>query len=398
MKILVVCQHYWPEPFRLADICEELTARGHTVHVLTGVPNYPAGRIFPEYTRGQNRGQLRNGVKIHRSFTIGRRNNLLFRVLNYYSFALSAVAYERRMVEEFDVVLAYQSSPVMMAWAALDYGKRHRIPVLLYSMDLWPNSLHAGGITSESPIYRYYHKVSERIYRGADQVVVSSRGFSDYLSGSLGVEPERLSYLPQYADHCFEPGLVRKSDGLNLVFAGNVGVAQNLSVVLEAAGLLKGKYSVRWHIVGMGSELEHLRKMAAKAGLDNVLFHGYQSGDALKEFYQMADAMLITMTEDPVLSLTLPMKIMSYLASGKPVIASANGEIANVIRDADCGYCAGAGDAAGLAEAVCAFVRDPRRETLGENARRYYETHFTRERFMDELERKLRDLAERGRT
>lgn len=396
MKILVVSQYYWPEPFRLSDICEELAARGHEVTVVTGVPNYPEGRIYPEYTHGRNRRQYRNGVEIRRTFTVGRRKNIPFRVINYYSFALSAAAFVRGMKERFDVVLAYQSSPVMMAQAALDYGRRWQVPVLLYCMDLWPNSLRVGGIREGSLIYRYYQKVSEHIYRGADRILVSSRGFSSYLQENMGVEGSRLGYLPQYADNCFEPESPKKSHGLQLVFAGNVGAAQNLPVLLEAAALLKDDCPVIWHIVGSGSELESLKKLAAGLGLENVRFHGYRTGEALGEFYRMADAMVITLTADPLISMTLPMKMMSYLASGKPVLASANGEIAFVIREADCGYCAPAGDARSLADAVRRFARDSRKEELGRNGRRYYETHFTRDRFMDQLEGTLLTLAQRG--
>ena len=125
MKILIVCQHYWPEPYPLPDLCEELAGRGHTVHVVTDVPNYPMGVIYPEYRKGQNRRQERGGVEITRTFTIGRRKNLLFRFLNYYSYAISSTLYVSRLKEEYDVVLAYQTSPVMMASAAMAYGKKH---------------------------------------------------------------------------------------------------------------------------------------------------------------------------------------------------------------------------------------------------------------------------------
>ena len=145
MKILVVSQHYWPEPFPSTDLCEALAARGHTVHVVTDVPNYPMGRIYPEYRGKKGRREYRNGVRILRTFTIGRRNNILFRLLNYYSFSLSSTRFTRKLKEDYDVVLAIQSSPIMMVRAALAYGKRTGKKTLFYTMDLWPASLAAGG-------------------------------------------------------------------------------------------------------------------------------------------------------------------------------------------------------------------------------------------------------------
>ena len=131
MKVLVVCQHYWPEPYPLPDVCEELVRRGHQVQVITDVPNYPLGQIYPEYRNGQNRDEVHNGVKIHRTFTIGRRNNVIFRFLNYFSFAFSSLFYALRMKEDFDVVFTNQTSPVMMSGGALAYGKKHHKKVVL---------------------------------------------------------------------------------------------------------------------------------------------------------------------------------------------------------------------------------------------------------------------------
>ncbi|MBQ8830799.1 MAG: glycosyltransferase, partial [Oscillospiraceae bacterium] len=147
MRVLVVCQHYWPEPYPLQDICEEMVRRGHKVDLITGVPNYPLGYIYPEYKKGKNRRQTVNGVNIVRTFTIGRRNNLLFRFLNYLSFMISSVLYALRTKEEYDVVFTNQTSPVLMSSAALAYGKKHGKKVVLYCMDLWPASLKVGGVS-----------------------------------------------------------------------------------------------------------------------------------------------------------------------------------------------------------------------------------------------------------
>lgn len=394
MKILVICQHYWPEPYPLADVCEEMVRRGHTVHVVTDVPNYPMGYIYPEYKKGKRRQEERNGVKITRTFTIGRRNNILFRFLNYYSYAISSTFFVKRMQEEYDVVFTNQTSPVMMCYAALAYAKKHRKKTVLYCMDLWPASLAAGGVGEGSLIYRFFHRVSGRVYCKANRILITSQMFRDYFRQQFGIEDKMIEYLPQYASSGFDflPACA-KEEGIHLLFAGNIGAAQSLDTVLNAAKLLKGEANLYWHIVGDGSELENLKKLAAELTLDNVIFHGRKPLEEMPAYYAMADAMLVTLTDDPFISMTLPAKVQSYMAAGKPVIAASNGEIPKVIHASGCGFCVQAGDANGLAQAVRDFLTTEDKDRLGTNARKYYEENFTRDMFMSKLESELKNAC-----
>lgn len=394
MKILVVCQYYWPESYIIQDICEALVERGHQVDVITGVPNYPMGNIFPGYRWGRNRHQIHNGVQIHRTFTIGRRNNILFRFLNYFSFAFSSLLYACSMKDSFDVVFANQSSPIMMSGGALAYGKRHGKKVVLYSMDLWPASLAAGGIREESVIYRFFHWISKKIYRSADRLLITSEMFREYLCREFGIDEERIKYHPQYAEPLFTQADVSKKDTVDLMFAGNIGAAQCVSTILRAADLLKDQIQLRWHIVGDGSALEDNRKLAEQLGLSNVIFHGRKPKEDMPQYYAMADAMLVTLTGDPLISLTLPGKVQSYMAAGKPIIGAANGEIPCTIEKSGCGFCAPAEDYVGLAEAVKQFLNCDNKKELGQNAYRYYQENFSRERFMDHLEQELMEHAD----
>lgn len=394
MKILVVCQHYWPEPYPLQDVCEELVRRGHQVQVVTGVPNYPLGDIYPEYRKGKNRDQIMNGVRIHRTFTIGRRKNVFFRFLNYFSFAFSSVLYTLGMKEEFDVVFTNQTSPVMMSGGALAYGKKHGKKVVLYCMDLWPASLAAGGIGRDSLIYRAFGKVSRWIYRAADRILITSESFREYLQEEFQIDGEKIHYHPQYSNVPGGPQAVAEHEGVHLMFAGNVGAAQSIPTILKAAKLLEDRKELHWHIVGDGSELESSKALAQQLGLANVIFHGRKQQEEMPEYFAMADAMLLTLTADPVISLTLPGKAQTYMAAGKPIIGAANGEIPRTIARSGCGFCAPAGDESGLAQAVEEFLNCPNKKQLGENALRYYETNFSRKRFMDKLEGELKQQAQ----
>lgn len=400
MKILVICQHYWPEPYPLPDLCEELVRRGHQVDIVTDVPNYPMGETYPAYRNGKRRQETHQGVRIIRSFTIPRKHNAVFRLLNYYSYAISSTVRARSLQTEYDVVFANQTSPVMMATAAFAYAKKHGKRVVLYCMDLWPACLAAGGIRAGSLIYRFFDRQAKRLYNQADRILITSKMFRAYLTKEHGVDDGKIRYLPQYANPSFEGFREAKptKDTIDLVFAGNVGAAQSIGAILDAAEILRGVPNLYWHIVGDGSELERLKQTAADRELRNVVFHGRKPPEEMPRYYAMADAMLVTLTADPLISLTLPGKVQTYLAAGKPILAAAVGEIPRVISEAECGYCAAAGDAGGLAEIVRQFLRERNWEQLGKNAREYYERHFSKEKFMSILEQELALAAKRGPT
>ena len=393
MKILVVCQHYFPEPFRLPDICETLVRRGHTVTVVTGTPNYPEGEIYDGYAKGARADEVINGVRVHRCPLIPRKTGTLYRVLNYYSFVLSSEWYLRRCKEDFDVVFVNQLSPVMMAQAGLSWAKRHGKKCVLYCLDQWPESLLAGGIRKDSIVYQIFLKVSQNIYRRADDLLVSSRGFVNYFRQVLKLEDKRIRYMPQYAEDLFDtlPEPAQKKDSVDFMFAGNVGALQSVETIVEAARLVQNEKKIHIHIVGGGIALETCKKQAE--GLENITFHGRHDIGEMPDFYAMADAMLITMKDDPVLSATLPGKVQTYMAAGKPVVGAIGGETARVVNeDAACGMCCAPEDAKGLADIILRIAEDDAlRVQFGENARRYYQEYFRKEQFFALLETVLQE-------
>lgn len=381
MKILVTSQYYYPEPFRIPDICEELVRRGHEVYVITGIPNYPMGRIYKGYRFHRKRNQIINGVKVHRCFTVGRRMGAIWRFINYYSFAISSCIYARHIRDEYDVVLANQLSPVMMACSGIVYKKKHGVKLVLYCLDLWPESLVAGGITRESPIYKVFHIISKRIYKRADKVLVTSKSFVKYFEDEFGIAG--VEHLPQYAEALFTPETCKKDadDKLDLMFAGNLGAAQSVNTIIDAAKILKDEEDIYWHIVGDGSEYENLKNQAKD--LDHVIFYGRKSLEEMPTYYSMADAMLVTMQKDPVFSMTLPGKVQTYMAAGKPIVGAIDGETQDIITEAKCGVCVPAEDAPSLAKAVRKFKAD---SEYSKNAYAFYEYKFSKNKFIDNLE------------
>ena len=398
MKILVVCQYYYPEPFRISDICEELVKRGHEVTVVTGIPNYPEGIIYDGYRGGKKRKEIINGVEVHRCFTIGRRAGTLFRFLNYYSFAISSCLHVgglkyKKTDKPFDVVFVNQLSPVMMAYAGILAKKKWNIPLVMYCLDLWPESLVAGGVSENSIIYRLFKTISRNIYKKADAIAITSRQFEKYFQEILELETENMVLLPQYAEDIFDDLQIEKRDkeGYDFVFAGNVGEMQSVETIIEAARLIEANSneSVRIHIVGDGSKLERCKKLAK--GLENVKFHGRRPIEEMPKFYAMADAMLITLKSNKSISYTLPGKIQSYMAAGKPIIGAIDGETKLVIEEAQCGYCCEAEDGEGLAQLIQKFVESDEKHQMGLSARTYYEKYYQKNIFMEKLEQLLQE-------
>ena len=396
MKILVVCQYYYPEPFRISDICEELVKRGHEVTVVTGVPNYPEGIIYDGYRGGKKRKEIINGVEVHRCFTIGRRAGTLFRFLNYYSFAISSYLYvsglkRRKKVKPFDVVFVNQLSPVMMAYAGILAKKKWNIPLVMYCLDLWPESLVAGGVSVNSIIYRLFKTVSRNIYKKADAIAITSRQFEKYFQEVLEIETENMVLLPQYAEDIFEDLQIEKRDkvGYDFVFAGNIGEMQSVETIIQAARLIEANSneSVRIHIVGDGSKLECCKKLAK--GLENAKFYGRRPIEDMPKFYAMADAMLITLKSNKSISYTLPGKIQSYMAAGKPIIGAIDGETKLVIEEARCGYCCEAENEKQLANLIVTYIKSAHKEEMGDCSRKYYEEHYKKNVFMKHLNQLL---------
>ena len=390
MKILVICQYYYPEPFRINDICEEMVKRGHEVTVVTGEPNYPEGQIYKGYENHAHADEIINGVKVHRCPIIPRKTGALYRFLNYFSYPHLAKKYIKNLPasdgKPFDVVFVNQLSPVMMADPAIRYKKKYGVPVLIYCLDLWPESLVAGGIKRNSVVYKLFHRVSKKIYKSADKIFITSKSFAQYFEDEFGIT--ETEYLPQYAESIFTPKECRKKPNgtVDLMFAGNIGAAQSVKTIIEAAHLLRDEPNLRWHIVGDGAELESVKRLSKKYDLKSVTFYGRQPVENMPEYYAMADAMLVTMRQDPVLSWTLPGKVQSYMAAGKPIIGAIDGETQSIIEEAQCGICGNAENASALADNVRTFIYEDK-VRLGANAREYYNKHFEKKLFIDEIER-----------
>jgi glycosyltransferase involved in cell wall biosynthesis len=393
MKILVVSQQYWPEYWRITDICEELVKRGNDVTVLCGLPNYETGRIRPEYLHKKNRNEIHNGVKIIRCHEHPRKRNPIDLFLNYLSFPRSGKRIIRTLDDDFDVVLLNGLSPILQSKPGLLYAKKHHKKCLMYCLDLWPASLAAGGIRNKGlfkPVYSLFTSISSKIYQKCDEIYVTSIGFKDYLSDICGVNPNNIEYLPQYSENVFlkpaEP-LFLNEGKKNFVFAGNVGKAQDVLTIIKAALLIKGS-SVAIDIVGDGSALQKAKEYAKSVSCKNVYFFGRMPFEKMPAIYAGADAMLVTLSSDEFANLVVPGKMQTYMAAAKPIIGACGQSVKQIIDDAECGFCVASGDYQALAEAIMKFCALPKSvaDKMGISGQKFSELNFSKETFFKKLD------------
>lgn len=394
MKILVVCQHFYPENFRISDICFELVKKGHDVTVLTGLPNYPKGKVFKDYKWFKNRNQVINGVKIKRCSLVGRGSSTLQMAINYMWFATFCSIKAFFMKKDFDIVYVYQLSPITMTWPAIVVKKMKKIPLVIHVLDQWPVSITTGGVQKTSLAYKILTRWSLNAYNNADLITCSSKSFKNYFIGELGLSEDKgFIYLPSYAESDYLNIDYVKNDTFDLVFAGNIGPAQSVETIVEAANLLKDQKDVVFHIVGDGLSRAACEQMAKDYGLDNVIFYGYHDVSEMPDYYKLADAFLITMVDNEVVNSTLPAKVQSYMMAGKPIVGAINGEVKDVIKEADCGLCCDSLDSKTLAKLILQMKDDEAKcEQYAHNAFKYYEDHFEKETCINNLIDTLADL------
>lgn len=400
MKILIVCQHFYPESFRVNDIAFSLAERGHDITVLTGLPNHPKGKVYPEYKHGKNREQIINGVRIIRCSLIGRGQTVLSLGVNYLWFLISATLKANGLKDQFDVVYCYQLSPVSMVQPAIAVKKKQNIPLVINCLDQWPISVTAGPFSDQSLSYKMIYRYSVNTYKHADLITITSKSFRQYFENVLHLPREKygLVYWPQYAEDTYAETTKEKNGVYDVLYAGNIGPATDVEVIVRAAALLKDEKNIHFHIVGDGLNLPACKEIAEKEQLENITFYGSYPVSEMPRFYSLADAFMITMSDNQVVNYTLPAKMQSYMLAEKPILGAINGETQRVIKESACGYCVDAGDVEGFANIIREASKDEMdTREMGLHAKQYYDSHFNKEKLLSELEELFRRVVkERG--
>jgi len=407
LKILVVSQYFWPEQFRINDLVQGLKERGHDVTVLTGMPNYPGGKLFDGYSWWKKRHEQFDGVPVYRVPLFLRRQGRGWQLaLNYLSFVLFgcllAPWYFRK--HDFDVIFVFEPSPFTVGLPAILMRRLKRAPLLFWVQDLWPESLSAAGAVRSPAILGQVGRMVRWMYQRCDRVLVQSEAFTEPAI-QAGARADDIRYYPNWAESFYRPLARSEADtqgvmlpeGFRVLFAGNLGEAQSLDTIVAAAGLLKHEVAIQWVIVGDGRRGSWMRDEVKRQGLEqHVCFTGSFSAEAMPGFFAAADALLVTLKADEVFAQTIPSKVQSYMACGRPLVAALNGEGARIIQESGGGVAVAAGDAGALAAAVLELynMSPDERTHMALSARAYYDSQFERDMLVERLEAWMRELQE----
>ena len=403
-KILVVTQHFWPENFRINDIVEGFLQDGIAVDVLCGLPNYPKGEWFPGYSATGPFEEEWHGAHLYRCKEVPRRGNTSVNIfLNYVSWPWYAAHALHRLPGGYDAVFCFNTSPVLMCWPAIRYAKKHHIPFTNYVLDIWPENLYSVLNVKNKALRAIAQGVSDALYKKADRLIAMSEPLQQRLCQRTGMPPQKIAVIPQYCEDFYavpqpDAALQAQFGGrFNLVFTGTFTPAQSLETVITAVQDARNRGADMLHLLLVGDGMSRAALEAKVKELhaeDAVTFYGSVPATDIPRFTALADALIVCLSDSPDLGLTVPAKVASYMAAGKPVLASMDGA-GNAAVAAAGGLSSPACDAAALADNLLALTRmdAAQRAAMGQSAKEYYLAHYRR----SELLRKLEHFILEGR-
>ncbi len=411
MRILLVSQYFWPEVFNINDLVLHLETDGHEVTVITGKPNYPQGKVFDGYSCGATSrevfGKKTPVIRVPlRPRYDGSGLNL---VRNYLSFVingcLGVIKFAKR--DAFDVIFVYAPSPILSAIPGILAKWKTGAPLSIWVQDLWPESIEATGHIKNRFVLFLVRVLVKYIYSAADQLLIQSPAFCEQIETLA--RSDKIHYYPN--SHwdlmtCKQKKPIQNSKLNDLlsgyfcvVFAGNIGTAQNLGTIIDAACILRCKQQIKILLVGDGSMREQVMAESEARGLENLILPGPVEPAELPSLYEKAGVLLVSLSDEPIFRLTIPSKLQGYFSAAKPVIACATGVVAQLVKDSGAGIAVDANDAAGLSNAINSIyaLSVEKQKQLGRNGRAYYLKHFELGTLSRRLIRLLTELNMRGR-
>tara|TARA_A100001037_G_scaffold195981_1_gene175334 strand:+ start:634 stop:1785 length:1152 start_codon:yes stop_codon:yes gene_type:complete len=376
--------------------------------VLTSIPNYPAGKYYEGYGVFSKRKERFKGINIIRIPVIPRGSgSSLMLSLSYLSYVFSGLIYSFTFIrKKYDLIFVFEPSPITVAIPAIAIKKFLKLPLCIWVLDLWPESVSAAGNLKSDLIPRLLLPIVKFIYKQSDLIMVSSMGFIDSIK-KKGVEESKIKYFPQWSEEIFESKLVNHSskhkdkipNGFVIMFAGNIGEAQDFPAVVKAAVQLKDYKDIHWVILGNGSRMEWLRNSIIENDLgDNFHILGQFPIEDVPEFYSYADSLLISLKREEIFSLTVPAKLQTYLASRKPILSMLDGEASRIIDEAEAGFTAESGDYVNLSKNVLKMRNLSKDQimNMGNNSYLYFEDHFKSKKLLNEAEQIFKNMIRKG--
>lgn len=393
MKILIISQYYYPEPFSITSVAEELVKCGHEVCVLTGKPNYGYYKVIPGYESINH--EILNGVEIFRVNVIPRQDSKTSVIRNYLSYYRNAKRHVKKLDKDFDVVFSMSLSPVISIVPAIKYAKKHRIKHVLHCVDVWPESVVATNMVRKNSLaYKILWRWSKAIYKKTDRILVSSASFVDYFRNVLALDTKKCVYVPQAAIEVKTNDPIEfDSSYTNIVYCGNIGKLQMMNLVIDAVKIIKDITKIKFHVIGIGSETEDFCAKIKQNNLEeNIIYVGAKSTEEATRFFKNADALYVGLKSGTFTGSTIPNKLILYLRYGRPILGVISGDGRQILESAH-GAVIAEENAESLAENINAIAKmSPElKDELGNNNRKYYENHFTIKNIVKIIEEELRN-------
>lgn len=395
--ILVVSQYFYPETFRINDMCLEWVKRGYKVTVVTGIPNYPMGKTFKGYGITKKRHEVWNGIEIYRIPLIPRGSGSLGMIANYLSFMVSGMLAGKMKNIKADLVFSFEVSPMTQVMTGISFAKKLHVPHYLYVQDLWPeNVITVTGIRNPI-IIKPIDKMVDYIYKNSDQIFATSPSFVETICNrKVAVNREKVHYWPQYAEEFYKPidkSIAKEAavaygipndDSFKIIFTGNVGTAQGLQILPKTAEILKNE-NVKFIIVGDGRYLEKLVSDIKSRQLEKMfIFVARQPAEKIPVLLSACDVAFISFADDELWKMTIPAKLQSYMACGMPIIAVADGETKRIIEEAKCGWVCKMGDSRGLKKTIHEMMKIDLQEMM-KHSLCYYNNNYKKEKVISKI-------------
>lgn len=392
--ILVISQYFYPEQFRINDICSEWIIRGYRVTVITGIPNYPEGRFYNGYGLFKHRRETWQGIEIIRLPLFPRGHNAIMLGMNYLSFVLSGFIWNVLTKLNADYVFIFEVSPMTQALPGVWYAKKNNIPCYLYVQDLWPDNVEIVTGIHNAHILGIIQAMVDYIYKRCDKIFATSPSFVKTII-RRGVDKKKVEYWPQYAEDFYQPvkDKDRRDQGkhfFDIIFTGNIGKAQGLDILPKVAALLKDE-AVRFIIVGNGRYINEFIQEIENHNVQSMFrILGRKEPVEIPTLLGQCDAAFISFMNNPLFEKTIPAKLQSYMACGMPIIAAASGETKRIIEEAQCGICSAIGEAEELARAIKMMIDMPSLEQMEKNSLNYYNRKFSKKELLNRMDQYFR--------
>lgn len=398
-KILIVTEYFYPEEFKINEVAQEWKNKGYEVDILTQNPTYPFGKVFDGYKNRFFSKEIYNGMTIYKVKAItGYKTSLFKKLLKYFSFMVLGSIVSLRIGQRYDYVFGFDVGALTGMVPAIILKQFYQKPVTLWVQDVWPDSVYAYGFKKTKLLEFFLNRFVKYIYRYSSNFAISTNGFEQKILPYLEATKE-IIYAPNWADYLnkdLNNFSFSEDNKIHFTFAGNVGMVQNLENIITAFGKLDDEYldKVQLNIIGDGSNLENLQNIVKNNNYKNIIFWGRIPKNKIYQYLNASDFLIISLIDKEIFSLTLPAKIQTYIAAGKPIIAIIKGEVATMVQKYNLGLIASPSDIKEIKSVLQEAINQDKEQKISyiTNSGFLTETVFNKKIIIDNLLR----LLERG--